>query len=97
MVFYVLFILFFITLQFNMDQANAEEFLEVYKGVVAEYTVSMGCLTFCTSYGYGYYILHFKLLFNHCNYTKPCHKRKPLLTCVVQMRLCLIIQRGKWA
>lgn len=24
-----------------MDKANAEEFLEVYKGVVAEYTVSM--------------------------------------------------------
>lgn len=34
-------------LQFNMDQANAEEFLEVYKGVVAEYTVSMGTI-FCT-------------------------------------------------
>lgn len=26
--------------QFNMDQANTEEFLEVYKGVVTEYTVS---------------------------------------------------------
>lgn len=40
----------FIMFQFNVDRANAEEFLEVYKGVVAEYTVSKGCLTFCTRY-----------------------------------------------
>lgn len=32
-------------LQFNMDRVNAEEFLEVYKGVVAEYTVSIRCCT----------------------------------------------------
>lgn len=27
--------------QFNVDRANAEEFFEVYKGVVKEYSVSM--------------------------------------------------------
>lgn len=32
---------FFFLLQFNMDRANAEEFFEVYKGVVTEYTVSI--------------------------------------------------------
>jgi len=34
--------------QFNMDRANAEEFLEVYKGVVAEYTVSICCFSLST-------------------------------------------------
>lgn len=32
---------YFFSLQFNMDRANAEEFFEVYKGVVTEYTVSI--------------------------------------------------------
>jgi len=31
-----------------MDRANAEEFLEVYKGVVAEYTVSICCFSLST-------------------------------------------------
>ncbi len=35
-----------VLLQFNMDRVNAEEFMEVYKGVVAEYTVSICCCTF---------------------------------------------------
>lgn len=31
----------FIYLQFNLGRANAEEFFEVYKGVVSEYPVSV--------------------------------------------------------
>lgn len=33
--------------QFSLDKVNAEEFLEVYKGVVHEYPVS--CLDLCSS------------------------------------------------
>ncbi len=33
--------------QFNMDRANAEEFYEVYKGVVTEYPVSINTTSLC--------------------------------------------------
>lgn len=39
--FRILTLLFFFSLQFNLDKVNAEEFLEVYKGVVHEYPVSI--------------------------------------------------------
>lgn len=54
----------FLPPQFSMDRANAEEFFEVYKGVVAEYPVSMQGVK-------GYKVLmwkgthHFKLLQLH--------------------------------
>lgn len=35
------------TLQFNVDRANAEEFFEVYKGVVKEYSVSINTTLLC--------------------------------------------------
>lgn len=31
----------FVSIQFNMDRVNVEEFYEVYKGVVSEYNVSI--------------------------------------------------------
>lgn len=33
--------------QFNVDRANAEEFYEVYKGVVTEYPVSINTTLLC--------------------------------------------------
>ena len=33
--------------QFNVDRANAEEFYEVYKGVVIEYPVSINTTLLC--------------------------------------------------
>lgn len=35
--------------QFNVDRANAEEFYEVYKGVVTEYPVSKRTITYVIS------------------------------------------------
>ena len=37
----VLYLCVCVCLQFHLDKANAEEFLEVYKGVVAEYNVGV--------------------------------------------------------
>ena len=38
--------------QFTMDRANAEEFYEVYKGVVTEYPVSLNNLSKNTLWDY---------------------------------------------
>jgi hypothetical protein len=40
------YILIYFSFQFSLDKVNAEEFLEVYKGVVHEYPVNNSLLFF---------------------------------------------------